>query len=196
MDTLAPGLWSCFALHEDGTWLQPTYRIEKEVSEEDFCSRVLAEYGRKFFIVLAIGEDHACPEEDAQELLALGEGPAIPPPPKVDLTTLDPDTTCRLVFLDGTEITTKLSALKLQQGAAHERLESALPPQANGPACGHSVCSQHYIDTGSRQCVSLICTHCADIRGDADVSIGEACCDPECDGTYRHPDALGSEQIG
>lgn len=40
------------------------------------------------------------------------------------------------------------------------------PTQAqNGPSCGHSACSQHYIDTGSRQCVeqeSALCQELAD----------------------------------
>lgn len=37
--------WSAFVLHEDGTWIQPTYRLVTTSSEAQFIADVLEEIG-------------------------------------------------------------------------------------------------------------------------------------------------------
>jgi hypothetical protein len=61
--------WSCFVLHEDGFWDQPTYRLMSDMTENDFTQKVLAEWqsqfrGRKYFLVVGVREDEACPDDD------------------------------------------------------------------------------------------------------------------------------------
>lgn len=71
-DMLPPGLYSCFVLHDNGTWAQPTYRTREPIGLADFADRVLAHYraqhSHNYFTVQGIGEDDGCPEADATDL--------------------------------------------------------------------------------------------------------------------------------
>jgi len=55
--------WSCFVLHEDGYWEQPTYRLFRDMTEVEFSSLVLDEWGRKYFLVVGVTSDEACPDD-------------------------------------------------------------------------------------------------------------------------------------
>lgn len=56
--------WSCFVLHEDGTWIQPTYRVPHDMTEEDFSRSVLAEFDRHYFLVVGVSPDEDCPDDE------------------------------------------------------------------------------------------------------------------------------------
>ena len=61
-------VWSCFLLHEDGTWTQPTYRLSRFMSEATFMQKAMEKEGRKYFAVCGICQDPDCPEENIQNL--------------------------------------------------------------------------------------------------------------------------------
>jgi hypothetical protein len=56
--------WSCFVLHEDGYWEQPTYRLSRDMTEEEFRPLVLEQWGRKYFLVVGVCPDEECPDDD------------------------------------------------------------------------------------------------------------------------------------
>lgn len=61
-------IYSCFVLHEDGTWLQPVFRLSKDMDEEEFSVIVLDHMGRDFFFVAGIMPDQEAPEESIQKI--------------------------------------------------------------------------------------------------------------------------------
>lgn len=63
---LEPGNYSVFVLSDDRTWEQPTYRIDKPMSEHDF--RIAAEADCYGFIAYGVQKDTDCPTENVREL--------------------------------------------------------------------------------------------------------------------------------
>ena len=61
-------VYSCFVLHEDGTWEQPIFRLKKDMDEQEFSVIVLDKMGRKFFLVACISSDEDAPEESIREI--------------------------------------------------------------------------------------------------------------------------------
>jgi hypothetical protein len=47
----------------------------------------------------------------------------------------------------------KKAKKKVAKKKASKRRKAGNPPKTKGPACGHSVCSQHYVETGRRLCL-------------------------------------------
>lgn len=65
-ETLPEGNYSAFALSDDGTWEQPTYRVPKGLTEGELERAIMRDTGA--FIVFGIQEDRDCPEEYVREL--------------------------------------------------------------------------------------------------------------------------------
>lgn len=66
-ELLKPGCYSLFILMEDGTWIQPTYRISESMSERDFEMKAIAKH-HKVLITCGMQEDDDCPKEFSEEL--------------------------------------------------------------------------------------------------------------------------------
>ena len=65
METMQKGSkWSCFVLNDNGTWTQPTYRLSHDMTEQEFSEAVLADFGHNDFLVVGIGPDEDCPDDE------------------------------------------------------------------------------------------------------------------------------------
>lgn len=64
--TLEPGNYSVFVLSDDQTWEQPTYRIDKPMSEHDF--RMAAEMDCGGFISYGVNEDNEASMKNVRDL--------------------------------------------------------------------------------------------------------------------------------
>ena len=58
---MEPGEYSVFVLCDNGTWEQPTFRIDEPMSEHEF--RMAAEHECGGFISFGVGEDDDCPPD-------------------------------------------------------------------------------------------------------------------------------------
>lgn len=56
--------WSVFLLHEDGTWVQPTFRVPHDMSEEEFAESARRQYGCKYFLAVGETPDEECPDDE------------------------------------------------------------------------------------------------------------------------------------
>ena len=63
-EMLQPGNYSVFVLSDDQTWEQPTFHLEKPMSEHDF--RMNAEQDCDGFISFGVQEDTDCPAENVR----------------------------------------------------------------------------------------------------------------------------------
>ena len=61
-----PGLYSLFVLIDDGTWVQPVFRVIKPMSEEEFRTRAEAVKGG--FISYGVQSDEDCDPENVEPI--------------------------------------------------------------------------------------------------------------------------------
>ena len=59
--SVGPGTYSAFVLLDNGTWKQPVFYLDKEVSESLVVHTLITEHGG--FCAYGIFEDNDCPDE-------------------------------------------------------------------------------------------------------------------------------------
>ncbi len=65
-DYLEPGNYSVFVLRDDETWCQPTYYVNRRMTEDEFMQIAIREHGG--FIAYGVQADDDCPKEYVRKL--------------------------------------------------------------------------------------------------------------------------------
>ena len=67
-DVRKGGQYSVFLLRDDGTWTQPTYRADRDMTYAEFRQRINNGAHRDVFLVCGLGEDDGADEDCVEEM--------------------------------------------------------------------------------------------------------------------------------
>lgn len=70
MNDLIP--YTAYFLHEDGTWVQPTFWVPRDIDEDKALEVALVHVGRKYFAAFGLSEEDAIVDDDSVEDLGFG----------------------------------------------------------------------------------------------------------------------------